>query len=206
MTVLKVVRILNSLEVLRYNEEPYWRGYNYGKSKRPVKPIRMPRIRIPAQLRGISRTDIREAFDALVAGHSTDGVQKVPPRKPADAATEIVEALETLGRNYINGSLTLFRTIAVENPEQWVVENMTKIQHLGRYWSLDENYIMHHADNEKVLFCIEATVVAVDWPATIVLTVDGVEDEVRLLEGAAVLLRYVEPAHYEFKPNPNQLV
>lgn len=32
-----------------------------------------------------------------------------------------------------------------------------------------------------------------DWSETIVLTVDGVENEVRLIEGADIRLMYVEP-------------
>jgi len=192
----------------RPNEEVYFQGYKHGKEERPqAKPTRqaMPRIPIPTNLKGIKRSDLNAAYTMLVAGHATDNVQNIARRDPEDAVEAITDALANLSERFVNGTITLYRTIRDDDPDGWVKRHMRSTQRLGRFWSSDETMVMAHADEERVLFCVDAPVAAVDWPETIVLTVDGVEAEIRLRDGAAVTLQYVEPAAYEFEPQKRQM-
>ena len=194
------------LGIGRPNEEDYWQGFDYGKSQRPqpAKPTRMPRIQVPANLHGISPDDLNAAYAALLKGHATDNVRNTQSRSSREAVAAIQQALRRLSDQFQDGTIRLYRTIEVRNPEKWVAKNMTTTRSLGIYWSSNENYVMQHAENECVLFAVDAPVAAIDWPDTILLTIDGVEDEVRLRPGAAITLSYVEPQDWEFTPEPQQ--
>lgn len=193
----------------RAQEDAYFRGYRYGKEQRELIKARSAKVRLPTlpvNLKGIKRSDLKAAYETLIMGHSTDEVRETAAREPAEAIKAMTDALANLSAQFSDGTITLYRTIQMNNPKAWVLSRMTMTQRLGRYWSFNENYVIAHAESERVLFCVNAPVMAVDWPETIVLTVDGLEDEVRLREGAAVTLQYVEPAPYNFRPKLEQMV
>ena len=184
------------------NERPYWSGFDYAKSKKPLP--KMPRIAVPSNLKGITRNDLNAAYSMLMAGHALDKVKDTPPRERDEAVEEINRALAELSHKFVNGTIILYRTIQDDDPTGWVKAKMTTSQHLGRFWSSNEEFVMQHANHERVLFCVEAHIAAVDWPETIVLTIDGVEEEIRLKDGADIKLSYVKPS--PIKPEPNQFV
>lgn len=198
----------------RPNENAYWQGFDYGKSKQPTKPESRPmkRLRqtVPPALKGQVRdADLAAAYDMMRQGHAIDGVQNMPAREPEEAIHDIANALRELAAMF-DGSIRLYRTIQVEDqqPIQWVRSHLgvTRRPGLGRYWSTSENYVMPHEDNERVLFCVDAPGRAIDWAETIVTTSDGVEGEVRLRTGAAIPLVYVEPCDHDFTPERRQVV
>jgi hypothetical protein len=195
-------------ELPRDHQDAYFRGYDRAVEDRKLTKAQSVKVRIaiPAILKGIKRSALNAAYVMLVQGHATDNVRKIEQRDHAEAVQAITDALNALASQFTNGTIILYRTIQTDDAKAWVLAHMSKTQRLGRFWSSNENFVMAHAEAERVMFCVNAPVAAIDWPETIVLTVDGVEDEVRLREGAFVRLQYVEPAPYEFKPEPRQTV
>ena len=163
------------------------------------------RIIIPNNLKNISRNDLKEVYTILRNGHAMDGVIEISPRKGNEIFDEVNKALEKLSRAFNRGNeIILYRTIEINNPKEWIIENMKDSQHLGKYWTYTEHYTQSHEN--FVLFCIVATTENVDWVETIILAIDGVEDEIRLIPNSAITLRYVEPYDINFEPEQNQLV
>lgn len=194
------------LGVGRNNESQYWAGFDYGKAqssprREPRLPVSRLRRIVPPTLKSvISKADLTEIFRMMVAGHSLDGVQAVPPRDVEEALEAIETGLREIAASY-SGTLQLYRTIEVENPDQWIRDNLRRSRPLGRYWSRSEDHVMAHDKSECVLFCVDAPGTSVDWPETIILQVDGVESEVRLRPGRPIKLLYTEPVSTSFEPN-----
>lgn len=173
----------------------YINGYKHKQTVTPKKrgiPIKQIRASLPAKLAAISDKDLKAAYQMLRNGHSLDNVQTIEPRDDEEAFDDLVDTLQELARHVQDGVIGLYRTIAVEDPESFV-SSLTKPTRLGIYWSLSEHYTMSHEDEQRVLFSVDAPIESINWPETIVLTIDGVEGEVRLKEKHSVRLNYTEP-------------
>jgi hypothetical protein len=190
------------LGVRRPNEDLYWSNFDWAKTKiAQQKPAKAPPARllkslrraIPSTLAGISEADVLASYQTLVAGHALDGVTTRPSRTSADALAAIGATLSNLVRHFDNGSIMLYRTIQIDDPKTWVRENLSKSITLGIHWSYSEEYVIAHHESERVLLCAVAPIAAVDWPVTIVLNTDGMEDEIRLKAGAVIKLLWSEP-------------
>ena len=130
----------------------------------------------------------------LLTGHGLDNVRTIEAKEPEEAIEAMSDALQVLAREFQNGTIRLYRTIRVDDPQGFVDSELNEPQPLGIFYSRNEEFVQGYEDDERVLFCVEAPVGSIDWVETICLTVDGVEDEVRLVAGKPVALHYVEPS------------
>lgn len=157
---------------------------------------------VPVKLTGkVPVAALEEAFQAFCEGHAADHVQEIPPRRPAEALIAIQEGLEQLAREFQYGTFCLYRGVTV--PKQWLQNLTRRGNHLGVYWTWDEQMTMgdlgYDDDDDDnggrgnyrhVVLCIDAPPESIEWAQTILKTVDGVEREVVLEHGAPVQLRY----------------
>ena len=164
------------------------------------------RIIIPNNLSNISRNDLKEIYFILRNGHAMDDIEDINPRRDKYEIFDIINnALEKLSRVFNqNNEIIIYRTIGVDNPQEWIIENMKWSQHLGVYWTYTEELTQSHENS--VLFCAVATTKNVNWVETIILAIDGMEDEIRLIPNSSITLRYVEPCPYDFNPEQKQFV
>ncbi len=156
--------------------------------------LRRLRAVVPTKLAAVvPDSDLLDAYHTLRHGHALDKVRYIEPRSRVESIEAIEAGLTTLAREVQSGVLSIYRTVETSDPEAWVNGNLSSPISLGIYWSFSENYVMAHAENERVLFYAQVEPSAVNWAETIVLSVDGVEDECRLRPGAPIRLIYSEP-------------
>lgn len=141
----------------------------------------------------ITDVDLLEIYRILRNGHSMDGVRNIPPRNHAVTIEDISTALDTLQSEVQSGTLSIYRSIQVDDPEYWVDNQLSKSTSLGIYWSFTEEYVIQHEYSERVLFYAQVEPSSVDWIKTTILTIDGVEQECRLHPGSPIKLVYSEP-------------
>lgn len=182
-------------------EQAYFRGFREGEwTANPPKPRKPAKLNtkamkalVPAKLAAIPLNALKDAYEILLTGHCLDNVRTIDAKDPEDAMEAIRDALQLLAREFQDGSIRLYRTISIDNRQEWVDEELSIPRSLGIFYSRNEEFVQELETENRVLFCIYAPIASVDWAETICLTVDGVEDEVRLVAGKPVKLDYVEP-------------
>ena len=155
---------------------------------------------VPKNLIGIPNESLLDAFQILREGHSLDHVIDNPSRRRIEALLVIQESLQKLAHEFQDGSIGIFRTIEVNDPNIWV-QQLSKSISLGIYWTYTKHYVQSHEDHQRVLFYARASISTINWIDTIVLNANGVEDEIRLIQGKEIKLMYTEP---EAKVNSKQ--
>lgn len=135
---------------------------------------------VPPKLAGkIPPGELSEAYAILLRGHSLDNVQTIEPREPDEAMEAIAEALTTLARQFDSGSFSIYRAIEADMS---IVSEMKEPTSLGIFWSFSEAYTAVG----NISIEANAKPESVNWAETIVLNVDGVENEIRLNKGSPI--------------------
>lgn len=139
---------------------------------------------IPEKFRGsIKIEELRAALDHLMTGHSLDGVRNHYPRDIEDAMDDLETALDRLERAFDTSTIAIYRSINAENID------FSEPRRVGIYWTHNPNFTMGDSGLEDSRYItMEGSVHpdAIDWSETIPLTIDGVEDEIRLTPGARI--------------------
>jgi len=139
---------------------------------------------VPAPLTGlISRDDLEEAVQIMMAGHSLDGVREHEPRDREWALEDLRDALKTIAREFDGNLIHIYRSITAPRD----MTDFAQPCSVGIHWTHNPNFTMGALDDEGVIE-MEGSVgpEAINWPETICLAVDGVEAEIRLRAGATI--------------------
>jgi hypothetical protein len=162
-------------------------------------PSNLPHVResrdwvIPPKLQFvITRAVLAEVMRQARSGHATNNVVQSDKRNWTTAQTDVSYALNQIAKQiHADGTIRCYRTMNVDS--SWM-RPITNARSLGIFWTYNENFTMGDSgEGTHIMLVADVPIQSIDWVDTILLAMDNVEDEIRLISGAPVQLVYIEP-------------